>query len=152
MLTPLPQEVTARRHCLQTRKLVLPRHQLRQGLDLGLPRFQTVRNKSVVYRLPCLECLLEPPGAPKTNTRFAALCESCHRKAKTEGLSALTAQQRNPRSLQVRMVGMGPEPLLERPLGWLGWEGGWNHIRPDPKQSVPCVQGKLSNCPQMYTN
>ena len=112
-LTPLPQEVTARGHCLQTRKLVLPGHQLRQGLDLGLPRFQTVRNKSALYRLPCLECLLEPPGAPKT--RFAALCESGHRIAKTEGLSALTARRRNPRSLQVRMPGVGPEPLPTAP-------------------------------------
>lgn len=65
-----------------------------------------MRNKSALYRLPCLECLLEPPGAPKTNTRFAALRESSRRKVKTEGFSPLTAQLRN---LQVRIVGVGPE-------------------------------------------
>ncbi|XP_043341757.1 uncharacterized protein LOC122452313 [Cervus canadensis] len=103
------EEVTARGHCLQTRKLVLPRHHLRQGLDLGVLRFQTARKKSAVYRLPCLECLSEPPGAPMTNTRFAVLCESSHRKAKTEGLSPLIAQRHNLRNLQVRIVGVGPE-------------------------------------------
>lgn len=37
---PAAPDVAARGHCLQTRKLVLPRHHLRQGLMLVFPDFK----------------------------------------------------------------------------------------------------------------